>query len=410
MSVCRIRVTRDTPVSGVFEWVTRDRQGASLGSGAANLDHSPVTGACELVLASGLVSLERVVAPPSQQRRLGSALRYLVEDFALADPEQLHVAAAPGPDRNSMCLAVIDRQWLRSLLDRLDSARLGAASAYPESLLPALMPRTWTVVWAGGEGFVRTGKHEALALDVAEPNAVPTALLLALEHARTAGADPQAIVVRSVAQSAPPDLEAWSAALGVPVEEGPAWHWASAQPRPEFELLQGEFAARGTAGSWLQRLRRPALMAAVLLVLNSMAIALDWGAKVRERNALREEMRTVYRDTFGAGAVVVDAPLQMRRALADLRRQAGHIGPGDFLALLGAAAEILPAPAGSRLESIAYDNASLSATLRPAAGQQAAALLEALRAKPPSSPFQAQLETAPTTGTVVLRLRPKPGS
>jgi type II secretory pathway component PulL len=151
-------------------------------------------------------------------------------------------------------------------------------------------------------------------------------------------------------------------------------------------------------------------MAAVLLVLNSMAIALDWGAKVRERNALREEMRTVYRDTFGAGAVVVDAPLQMRRALADLRRQAGHIGPGDFLALLGAAAEILPAPAGSRLESIAYDNASLSATLRPAAGQQAAALLEALRAKPPSSPFQAQLETAPTTGTVVLRLRPKPGS
>lgn len=410
MSVCRIRVTRDTPVSGVFEWVSRDRQGAALGSGVANLDHSPVTGACELVLASALVSLERVVAPPSQQRRLGSALRYLAEDFALADPEQLHVAAAPAPDKSSLCLAVVDRQWLRSLLERLAGARLSAISAYPESLLPALMPRTWTVVWGTGEGFVRTGEHEALTLDVAEPNAVPTALRLALEHARAAGGGPQAIVVRSLVQSAPPDLDAWSAALGVPVEQGPAWHWASAQPRPDFEFLQGEFAARGTAGSWLQRLRRPALMAAVLLVLNSMAIALDWGAKVRERNALREEMRAVYRDTFGAGAVVVDAPLQMRRALADLRRQAGHIGPGDFLALLGAAAEILPALAGSRLESIAYDNASLTVTLRPAAGQQAAALLEALRARPLASPFQAQLEAAPTTGTVVLRLRPKPGS
>ena len=101
MSVCRIRVTRDTPASGEFEWVTLDRQGALLGSGAANLDHSPVAGACELVLASDLVSLERVVAPPSQQRRLGSALRYLAEDFALADPEQLHVASAPGPDRRT---------------------------------------------------------------------------------------------------------------------------------------------------------------------------------------------------------------------------------------------------------------------------------------------------------------------
>jgi general secretion pathway protein L len=409
MSVCRIRVTRDTPVSGAFEWTTLDRQGAVLASGVANLDHSPLTGACELVLASGLVSLERVAAHPSQQRRLGSALRYLAEDFALADPEQLHVASAPGPDRSSLCLAIVDRQWLRTLLERLQGARLAARAAYPESLLPALMPHTWTLVWGGAEGFVRTGKHEALALDVAEPNAVPTALRLALDSARAAGTGPQAIVVRSVMQSAPPDVDAWSAALGVPVEEGPAWHWSSAQPRPDFELLQGEFAARG-AGSWPQRLRRPALLAAILLALNSAAIALDWGAKVRERNALREEMRVVYRETFGAGAVVVDAPLQMRRALADLRKQAGHIGPGDFLALLGAAAEILPGPAGARLESIAYENAALTVTLRPAAGKPAAALLEELRAVSPPAKAQARVEAASTSGAIVMTLRPEPGT
>jgi general secretion pathway protein L len=410
MTVCRIRVTRDTPSSGAFEWVTLDRQGAALASGVANLESSPVTGACELVLASGLVALERVAAPPSQQRRLGTALRYLAEDFALADPEQLHVAAAPGPDRNSLCLAVVDRQWLKALLEGMKRAQLDPHAAYPEALLPALAPHTWTVVWEGGEGFVRTGKHEALALDVAKPDAVPTALLQALENARTLGASPQAIVVRSTTSYAPPDVDAWSAALGVPVEQGPAWHWASAQPRPELELLQGEFAARGASGPWPQRLRRAAILAGVLVALNSGAIALDWNAKVRERNALREEMRTVYLETFGAGAVVVDAPLQMQRALADLRKQAGLIGPGDFLALLGAAAELLSPASGSGLESIAYEGSALTATLRPGAGQQPAALLEALRAKSAPPQFQSQMEAAPTAGTVVVTLRPRPGS
>ena len=72
MSTCRIRVTRDTPASGAFEWVTIGKQGAVLASGSANLAQPPVTGPCEIVLASDLVSLERVAVPPSQQRRLGS--------------------------------------------------------------------------------------------------------------------------------------------------------------------------------------------------------------------------------------------------------------------------------------------------------------------------------------------------
>lgn len=407
MTTCRIRVTRDTPASGAFEWVTLNRLGAVLASGAANLEHSPVAGECELVLASDLVSLERVAAPPTQRKRLGSALRYLAEEFTISDPERLHVAAAPGSDRNSMVLASLDRQWLEQLLARLHGANLEATSAYPESLLPALAPRTWTVVWTGEEGFLRTGPAEAVSLDVAEPKAPPTGLRLALGSARAAGADPLAILVRGVVQSEPPDIDAWSAALGVPVELGPAWHWASAQRRPDFELLQGEFAARGAAGTWLQRLRRPALLAAVFLALNSAAIGLDWGAKVRERNVLQADMRALYRETFGAGATVVDAPLQMRRALANLRQQAGHGGPGDFLALLGAASERLLDPARVRVESMSYENAALTATLRPVAGRQAAALLEELRAVTLPAAFNMRVESAPTSGAIVLTLRPR---
>ena len=37
MTTCRIRVTRDTPASGAFEWVTIGKQGEMLASGSANL-------------------------------------------------------------------------------------------------------------------------------------------------------------------------------------------------------------------------------------------------------------------------------------------------------------------------------------------------------------------------------------
>lgn len=410
MTTCRIRVTRDTPASGAFEWVTLGRAGEVLAAGAGDLAQTPVKGACEVVLASDLVTLDTVAAPPSQQRRLGSALRFLAEELALPDPEQLHVAAAPGRARDSLCLAIIDRQWLQALLARLEGAGLAASSAFPESLLPALAPHTWTVVSGGGEGFVRTGQNEAITLDIAEGNAAPAALQLALEQARAAGADPQAIVVRPARDSALPDFHAWSAALGVPVEAGPAWHWAGAHPRPAFEILQGEFSARRGAARWLQRLRRPAIMAAALLALSTVAIALDWGAKVRERKALLGEMHAIYRETFGESAAVVDAPLQMSRALAGLQHQAGYAGREDFLALVRVFAEELRDTARHRVESLTYENSALTVVLRPAAGHQPAMILNELRAKPLPQGYEARLEEGPAAGAITLRLRLRSGA
>ena len=404
MTTCRIRVTRDTPASGAFEWVTIGKQGEMLASGSANLAQPPVAGPCEVVLASDLVSLERVAVPPSQQRRLGSALRYLVEELALPDPERLHVAAAPAPERGALCLGIVDRQLLRSLLERLAGAKLNATAAYPETLLPTLLPHTWSVVWLGGEGFVRTGENEAVALDATQGDGAPSNLRLALDQARVSGTLPHALVVRCCRGAAPPDFEAWSSALGVSVEPGPEWNWSDAHHRPLLDLLQGEFAARSGAAPW-RRLRRPAILAAALLALGSIAIALDWWAKVRERDALLAEMHTVYRETFGERAVVVDAPLQMGRALADLRQRAGHVGPGDFPALLGVAAELLPDPAG-RIEALAYDGTALTVTLRPGAAPQAVGLLKESRGKVPPG-YELTQQDSPAGGGVTLRLRPR---
>ena len=410
MTTHRIRVSRDTPESGSFEWATLGNDGSLLASGTANLRQPPTAGRCEVVLASDLVLLEQVAVPVAQQQRLASALRYLVEDSTISDPERLHVVAAHSPSKDGLLLAIVDRQWLEQLLSRLESAGLVALCAYPETLLPQLPPRTWTVVWSGNDGFARTGEAEGFALDCPDAQDVPVALRLAVEGARKAGSDPQALLVRTIAGAAPPDARGWSAALGIPVDPGPAWHWASAERRPNLDLLQREFASRAAGGTWQRRLCRPAVLAGALLVLGSCGIAADWAAMVHERRALLAEMGAIYRETFGERAVVVDAPLQMSRALADLRRQAGQIGPGDFLALLGRAAEQLLDPRQHRIESITYEMGTLSVTLQPLDAKRAGALLGELRAKSPLQEFDMAAEAVGSTGRVTLRLRPKPGA
>ena len=190
------------------------------------------------------------------------------------------------------------------------------------------------------------------------------------------------------------------------IEPGPEWNWSDAQRRPLLDLLQGEFAAPVSVAPWLQRLRRPAILAAALLALGSISLALDWWAKLHERDTLLAEMNSVYRETFGERAVIVDAPLQMGRALTDLRQRAGHVGPGDFAVLLGVAAELLPNPAG-RVEAVNYDGTALTVTLRPAAQE---ALLKELGGKTPPRGYELTQQAAPGGGGTVLRLRPKPAS
>ena len=404
MTTCRIRVVRGTPVTGAFEWATFGEHGKALQSGASNLRRPAIAGDCEVVIASELVLLDRVAAPAAQQRRLASALRFLVEDRAIPDPERLHVAAEPAREQDTLCIGIVDRQWLQELLQALERAGLNARAAYPECLLPKRQPRRWTVIWSGNESFARTGEAEGFVLDGEVGGERPDSLKLALETARSAGKSPERIVVCVGANAAAPDLQRWAAALGIPLEPGPAWRWSDAHPRPSFNLLQGEFAPRGRGHGWLRSLRRPAILAAALLVVGSCGIAVDWGAKAGERAALVAEMHAVYKQTFGERAVVVDAPLQMSRALADLRQQAGQIGAPEFLALLKMVAGRLPDSSRQRLENIQYDNAALTVTLRPPDPAQTGALLEELRAQAQVHGFDVRVEATGGGANPALRV------
>jgi general secretion pathway protein L len=398
MTVCRVRLGRDFPATGRFDWALLDEGGAVLDSASSELAPPPRGRRCEAVLAADLVLLERLCVPAAQQRRLHKALRFLAEDSVVPDPARVHVAAAPARHKDVLHVAIVDRDWLAQALGRLDRLGLAPVAAYPESLLPPLEPGAWVVVCNGAESFARTGEREGFALDSAADAAPPVGLQLSMEAAREAGRLPERIVLRAAAGATLPETAGWSEALGVPVERGAQWSWTQSAQQAGLDLLQGEFAPRGSGGSWRARLWRPALLAAATVVVASCGLASDWALKSAERDRLHAEMRTLYRETFGASAVIVDAPLQMRRAHAELRTLAGEGGGGEFITLLDALAVHLPEAATHRPETLSYEAGRLTLSLRARDPQQSAALAAPLaarlRAKTPTQGVEVRIEEA----------------
>ena len=400
MSRYRVRASRDTAVTGAFAWAELHADGSVAQAGMSDSEPLPAPGSCELILASDVVLLHRVPVPAAQRRRLGGNLRFLVEEIVAADPERLHVVEVAAPGRDEVSVGIVERAWLQAVLARLAACGLKVERALAETLLPPLEPHEWTVVWQGTQSFVRTGKAAGFVLDVpGEAGATPMALRLAARKAAPAG-----IVVRPESGAALPPTDAWSAELGVPVEAGAPWHWAEAPGDPSADFLQGELApGRGERG-WRQRLRRPAMLAASLLLAASAGLAADWAIKAQERRSLVAQMNAIYRDTFGPTAVLVDPPLQMQRALAGMKQRTGEPAADDFLALLRLSGETFLDPAKHRVQALSYQNGRLAIVLAPHDPAAFGAMVEEMRGKASIPGREVKIETQDAKGAPQLRL------
>jgi type II secretion system protein L len=292
-----------------------------------------------------------------------------------------------------VCVGIVDRDWLHAVVRQLATLGLRPERVLAETLLPPLEPGAWTVVWSGAESFVRTGPAAGFPLDAPEDGSAPVALRLALDRSPTA---------RIVLRTAEPP--AWAQALAARVEVRPPWNWADARSEPTLDFLQGEFAPVGSERGWKERLRRPAALAASLILVACAGIAADWAAKAHERRALIAEMSAVYRETVGPGAVLVDPPLQMQRTLAELKRRNGEPAGGDFLALLGALSEGLLDPQKQRIQGMSYQNGRLAVVLAPRDPAAFGALVEELRGKAKVVGHDVRIETLESMDAPRLRV------
>ena len=338
-----------------FAWMLFDARRRLLREGVNALAEVPRGDEVEAVLPASRVLFARLKLPRVSQSTIRELLPYAVEDRLLADPSHIHAVAGSKDSRGETVVAVIDREWLQGMLDALARAGLRPLRAWPESALLAGGRGDWNLVWSPARGMLVDDDGVAATFDHDASGAFPLALRLALDEAAARGDKPTGIRVHTDGGAALPDTATWSAESNVPFAAGSRWEdLARAEPAPDsINLLQGEFSRRRGGRT---RLPRAAVWLAVAIAVIQMSlVALDAGRLRHERSKLESRREAIFRDAFPEARAVVDPELQMKRNLAELRRNHGIAVEDEFLGQLSRAAQ----ESGQKARSIRFANGNL---------------------------------------------------
>lgn len=310
-------------------------------------------------------SLVRVDIPELSAARMARALRWAVEDSIAGDPEQQHVVPVRrAADGRLMCLVVARAdmdQWLEMLPAR-PVRMLPDAACLPLAVGEvALLP-------AGDHVLARAAED---VFDRIEPelleSLVPELVECAGESARVVwlGDAPPAQVRRYR-----PEVRV-DGGLALDVL-APAALGASGR---QFNLLEGEYAARGAASSALQW-RMAGWLGGLVVFLLLAGLMADYVLLKREELRMEQEVEARFADLFPEISTLVRPRAQAERALAELRG-----GSRDrFVQLMGAVSPLLSGTTGVRVEALSFADGVLELELETASLNDLEALQRQLNA------------------------------
>lgn len=363
-----------TAAPGPLLWVTSaDGQvSAQHGHAPPELLPHPGRGAERVaVVPASQLSWHQLELPPGlgpRSPRLRAALVGLLEDQLLDEPEQLHLALSPDADRHGgpVWVAACARPWLQAHLHALEAA------GHPiDRIVPELHPHDGPLQW------LATGTPEQAWL-LASGQPLPGApLALPLSAASLALLRSQ---LPSDPDQAPPALLAEPAVFSLAESLFGPWLDAPAQllppaqrllqtSRSPWDLAQFELARTGQAraarrlsslwrSAWHAPHWRPARWGlAVLLLAQVLGLQLWAHQSQRQLQTLRNDIKATLSQSFPHVQLIIDAPLQMERELAQLRQRSGTPQHTDLEPLLAALAPLLPV--GQSPSQLDYANQQL---------------------------------------------------
>ena len=294
-----------------------------------------------------LLTLPRGTLGRGNASRLRSVLEGLLEENLLDEPAKLHFAIEPDArDGAPVRVAVCDRSWLHGWVAALELAGVAVARIVPE-MAPAgvaanAAPLALQVIGTPAQpALVHTTENGISLL----PLSAAAAVMFNLSDTHNG----------PLPVTAEPGLaELAEQVFKHPVALQTRLERAVAAARTPWDLAQFDLLrTRGSrtrkqitalSGTVLRAPRwRAARWATAALVLVNLAGAQAWAW--REQSALaakRAAIKDTLTATFPDVRVVVDAPLQMARALADLQRQSGTTSGADLEAMLGQFQAVAP--------------------------------------------------------------------
>ncbi len=353
----------DTPCA----WILSDAAGSLLRSGTSGISDIPRAQRAWVVIPAARVLFTELVLPPVSAARLATLLPFAVEDKLMSDPASIHAVVSPVKRGKESVVAVVDKSWLRALLNTLGAHAIVPEMVIPESELTRCDAGEWSVSLREKEGFLVRDDGFAVAFDYSAEREPPLALRLALKESAQHAQAPRLVRVESVDTShVALDSALWGEALGVAIEARaalPAHQRISRlleKSGQRIDFLSGAFARRGNWNERLSLLRPALIIAAVMLGLHLVFSALDWWRLDHERRTLESAMVGVFKSAFPDARAIVDPALQMRRNLETLKRERGIAQDNAFLAQLARAATLIEGDSELKTRGAHWDGTRLT--------------------------------------------------
>ena len=300
----------------------------------------PAADSVALVLAESDVAWHRIALPKAPLARLRAALAGVLEDALLEDADKVHFAVAPQAVPGAPTwIAVVDKPWLQAELAALERANV---------FVDRVLPQTWPDDPPSAHFATAAGADESPWLHWAHADGVAA---LRLQGGLARQLLPQPLPPGTHVSATPAAVAAAEQWLDMPVIVMTPAERALRATHSLWNLRQFDLARRSRGiralRDTLRRVQSPAwrplrwglaaLVATQLVGLN--AWAWDLRSQVDER---RSAEVALLQSAFPQVRAVLDAPVQMRREVAQLRAAAGKPDEGDLEPLLQAAAAAWP--------------------------------------------------------------------
>jgi general secretion pathway protein L len=385
--------------SGRAGWVKLDADGEIKASGEGPLSEIDSAGERVTVLVPGEdVLLCSAAVPGGKRRLLAQAVPYALEEQLVDDVEAQHFAFG-SIDAGRVNVAVVSQAKMEQWLAALREAGIEPEQLIPDVLALPLPELGWQVMHLPGRCLI---KWAAQSGSVTDPENVRLSLKALLEERDI---KPERIGLIDYA-NAPLELHE----LGVELDEVSSDGLAvvqlarSVDEKSSINLLQGPYSRRERISKFWRPWRAAAALLLAWLVVQLGATIVEHHRLAAEKAALDASIEQIYRQTFPQARKVVNAKLQMERALDGLRG-GGSASSGGFGELLARAGEQFSKSDKLSLQRLSYKNGLLDVSLFIGDLQQLDQLKQRLADQ---ARLQVEIQSASTKGDQVearLRIR-----
>lgn len=338
-------------------WVKQAADGAIQAKGQGPLAEIDSGGERVIVLVPGQeVLLTQAEVPGHSRRLLAQAVPYALEEQLVEDVQELHFALG-AVEGDRIKVAVVSRARMDEWLAQLHQAGIEAERVVPDVLALPLQQNSWQLLRLDDRLLLRTGPQSGMVIDANNAALSLTALL------KEADPKPATLRVQDFAGRAEPlpslDIETVEEpAAGLPV----AVMAAAFDPQQAINLLQGPYSRRERIGRYWRPWRAAAALLAGFIVVQFVAGVVERQQLAAQKQALEADIEQVYRQAFPEARKVVNARVQMERALKALRG-GGLAGGGGFAELLAQAGRQFNASPNLNLQRLSYKGGQLDVAL-----------------------------------------------